>query len=147
MPSPRQRELSVLRQLRHQRQAHRARQRIDDAITQAELVDDADRPYRNYSAGMRQRLCFARALLGRPDLLLLDEATSGLDPGLKQSFRRRVRDIAASGVAILYATHDLDEARDLCTRVALLVKSRIVAQGAWADVEPQARAVFRLEDP
>lgn len=117
-------------------------QRIDDALAAARLLDVADRPYRFYSSGMKQRLCFARALLTDPPLLLMDEASSGLDPGLRDRFHAAVRERVDAGAGVLFASHDLDEIEALCDRVALLVDGRIVRQGLWDDVADEARRVF-----
>jgi ABC-type multidrug transport system ATPase subunit len=120
-----------------------ARERlIEETLAQSSLSDVADQPYRTYSTGMKQRLAFARALLGRPILLLLDEASSGLDPGLRVSFATTLRAIAAEGVGVLFATHDLVEARQLCDRFVVLDCGRIIARGDWDAVAPRLGDVF-----
>lgn len=119
---------------------------IARAIQVAELEDFIDRPYRTYSAGMRARLAFARALLADPVLLLLDEATSGLDPGLRVTIRRNLRTLADDGIGVLFATHDLEEADKLCDRVVVLSDGAVAAAGAWTEVRQTAHSVFGLED-
>jgi len=116
--------------------------RIESALGSARLLDVADRPYRFYSSGMKQRLCFARALLTDPPLLLMDEASSGLDPGLRDRFHEAVRERVDAGAGVLFASHDLEELATLCDRVALLVDGRIVREGAWDDVADEARRTF-----
>ena len=118
-------------------------QRIDEVLREVALTEDADRPYRFYSSGMAQRLNIARALLADPEVLLLDEATSGLDPGKRRVFFEIVeRLVATRNISVVYATHELEEARDLCDRVLLLDGGRVVDHGPFAQLEARARAVF-----
>jgi ABC-2 type transport system ATP-binding protein len=87
-----------------------------------------------FSSGMRQRLLIARALLGRPRILLLDEPTRSLDPISAREFRRFLREtvVGAEGCTVLLATHDADEVWDLCDRVAVLERGRLLAVDATA---------------
>ncbi len=136
--------LALFARLQHLGGAKR-KQAIERVIRLAEVQDFRAKPYRTFSAGMRARLAFARALLAEPKLLLLDEATSGLDPGLRVTLQRTIRRLADDeGIAILVATHDLDEAESLCDRVAVLEKGAIVAEGLWADTRDDALRVFGL---
>ena len=84
-----------------------------------------------YSSGMKQRLLIARALLSRPSVLLLDEPTRSLDPVSARDFRRFLREEVAGrqGCTVMLATHDADEALELCDRLAVLHRGRLVAQG------------------
>jgi ABC-2 type transport system ATP-binding protein len=104
-----------------------ARDRVAEALARASLTDDADRPYREYSTGMRQRLALARGLLADADVFLLDEPTRGVDPEAAHVLRKFVRDelVGKSGRTVLLATHDLHEARELAARVAILRAGRI----------------------
>jgi ABC-2 type transport system ATP-binding protein len=92
-----------------------------------------------FSSGMKQRLLLARALLARPRMLLLDEPTRSLDPLAARSFREFLRrDIGrAQGCTVLLATHDPDEVRDLCDRVGVLHRGRLVAMGTTASLSAQ----------
>ena len=122
-----------------------ASDRIQESLDAADLQDVAQRTYRTYSAGMRQRLSFARSLLAHPKLLLLDEATTGLDPGVKQHFVEVVRTLVKDReIGVLWATHDLTEASEVCDRVLLLEKGSVVARGPYADIEADVSRVFRL---
>jgi ABC-2 type transport system ATP-binding protein len=79
-----------------------------------------------YTTGMRQRLSLARALLARPRVLLLDEPTRSLDPMAVQAVQSLVRRLAAAdGVTVMIATHNLEEAEAVCTRVAVLTEGRV----------------------
>ena len=122
-----------------------AEERIQESLEAADLHAVAHRTYRTYSAGMRQRLSFARALLAHPKLLLLDEATTGLDPGVKQHFLAVVKSLVCErGIGVLWATHDLNEAEDVCDRVLLLEDGSVVATGPYLDIIADVRRVFGL---
>ncbi|MCG8469489.1 MAG: ABC transporter ATP-binding protein [Gemmatimonadetes bacterium] len=92
-----------------------------------------------YSSGMKQRLLIARALLSRPKVLLLDEPTRSLDPISARDFRRFLREeiIARQGCAVLLATHNSEEAFELCDRLAVLHRGRLVAQGTATELARQ----------
>jgi len=100
------------------------------------LVDAADRLVSGYSSGMKQRLLVARTLLARPSVLLLDEPTRSLDPISARSFRQFLRaDVAlAQGCTVLLATHNAEEAFELCDRVGVLHRGRLVATGATPEL-------------
>ena len=122
-----------------------ADQRIAESLEAADLTEVAHRTYRTYSAGMRQRLSFARSLLAKPKLLLLDEATTGLDPGVRQHFVRVVRGLVArDALGVLWATHDLFEARDVCDRVVLMEGGLVAAAGTYGKIEGEIHRVFGL---
>jgi tungstate transport system ATP-binding protein len=93
------------------------------------LEQAADRPARRLSGGETQRLALARALARRPSVLFLDEPSASLDPGATAAIEDLIRTIAASGVKIVMATHDLGEARRLAADVALLHRGRVIESG------------------
>ncbi len=103
------------------------RRRIDEALASVTLVDRADDYVERYSTGMRQRLALARALLPDPPLVVLDEPTVGLDPQAARDLRERVRELGRQGRTVLLTTHYLEEADQLCDRVAIIDHGRIVA--------------------
>jgi len=113
-----------------------ATRRIEDLLALVNLVDAADRLVSGYSSGMKQRLLVARTLLARPSVLLLDEPTRSLDPISARSFRRFLReDVAlAQGCTVLLATHNAEEAFELCDRVGVLHRGRLVATGATPEL-------------
>jgi ABC-type multidrug transport system ATPase subunit len=102
-------------------------QRIDDCLARVELTDAAKVPVRGYSLGMRRKLLLARALLHRPRLLYLDEPTANLDVHSGQVVRRILRDLVAEGCTVLLTTHNMDEVEEICDRVAILCRGRLVA--------------------
>jgi ABC-2 type transport system ATP-binding protein len=101
--------------------------RIDEALDQVGLLDRAGDNVQQYSNGMKQRLLIARALLHKPPIIFLDEPTSGLDPVVGRDIRRLVRELADHGVTVFLTTHYMEEADQLCGRVAFISEGRIVA--------------------
>lgn len=102
-------------------------ERIDETLEQVDLLDRANDNVQHYSNGMKQRLLIARALLHRPQIIFLDEPTRGLDPVVGREIRRLVVQLASQGVTIFLTTHYMEEADELCRRVAFLSEGRIVA--------------------
>jgi ABC-2 type transport system ATP-binding protein len=97
--------------------------------------DVVDRPMRQLSRGQQQKVAIARSLLTSPSLLLMDEPTTGLDPRSKREVQAFVRTLHADTAAtVLVCTHDLDEAEALCTRVLMLDRGRVVADGTAAEL-------------
>ena len=118
--------------------------RIDEVLTLVDLRDRAKDRVGGYSHGMRQRLGIAAALLRSPRLLLLDEPTTGLDPAGMRDMRDLVRRLAGEGITILLSSHLLYEVEELCNRVAIIRKGRIVYQGALRDLLATAASTYRL---
>jgi ABC-2 type transport system ATP-binding protein len=117
------------------------------------LAEAAHRMVGTYSSGMKQRLLIARALLSRPAVLLLDEPTRSLDPVSARDFRRFLREEIAGrqGCTVMLATHDADEALELCDRLAVLHRGRLVAQGTARELagiagEHRYRVAVRASD-
>jgi ABC-type multidrug transport system ATPase subunit len=100
---------------------------VDAALERAGLADRADDDVSGFSRGMRQRLALERALLHRPRLVLFDEPFTGLDDRSVRVVSDRLRALAADGAIVVLATHDLDLADGLVTRVALVADGRLVA--------------------
>jgi tungstate transport system ATP-binding protein len=116
--------------------ALRAAGRPADTATVAQLLAQVglagleDRPARRLSGGEQQRLALARALARAPEVLFLDEPTASLDPAATKAVEDIVTRIAAEGVKIVMATHDLGQARRLAAEVVFLARGRIVERGA-----------------
>jgi ABC-2 type transport system ATP-binding protein len=94
----------------------------------------ADRTWRQLSGGEQQRLSLALALVGRPEVAFLDEPTAGVDVGGRQLVRQVIRELRASGVAVLLTTHELAEAERLADRVVIVDRGRVVASGTPAEL-------------
>jgi len=123
------------------------RARIEAALVGVKLADRADDYVERYSTGMRQRLALARALLPDPPLVILDEPTVGLDPQSARDLRDRVRDLKRQGRTVLLTTHYMEEADQLCDRIAIIDHGKIVALDTPAALKRTIRAeeVVRLE--
>jgi len=123
------------------------RERIDRSLAAVKLSDRGDDYVERYSTGMRQRLALARALLPDPPLVILDEPTVGLDPQSARDLRDRVRDLRAQGRTVLLTTHYMEEADQLCDRVAIVDHGKIVALDSPAALKRTIRAeeIVRLE--
>ncbi|MCU1681205.1 MAG: transporter [Amycolatopsis sp.] len=98
----------------------------------AQLTDRADEEVEPLSGGMKRRLTIARSLVNDPELLLLDEPTTGLDPQARHLLWDRLFRLKAQGVTLIITTHYMDEAEQLCDRLVVMDKGRIVAEGSPA---------------
>ena len=119
---------------------------INTLLSQVGLADIADRPARKLSGGEQQRLGIARALARQPRLLLLDEATASLDPAQTSIIEELIRGIAESGVKIIFATHDLGQARRLAGDIVFLVNGHITEHVPTAAFfnQPSSDAAYRF---
>jgi ABC-2 type transport system ATP-binding protein len=118
--------------------------RVEEVLELVELRDRAKDRVGTYSHGMRQRLGIAASLLRQPRLLLLDEPTTGLDPAGMRDMRDLVRRLAGEGITILLSSHLLYEVEDLCSRVAIIRRGRIIYQGALRELLATAASGYRL---
>jgi ABC-2 type transport system ATP-binding protein len=124
-----------------------SRSRIEAMLDLVELRDRGDDKVGGYSHGMRQRLGIAAALLREPKLLLLDEPTTGLDPAGMRDMRDLVRRLAGEGITVLLSSHLLAEVEELCNRVAIIRKGRIVYEGALNELLATAATGYSLRSP
>src|ERR1700726_95122 len=120
------------------------KQRINEVLDVVELAPRAAHRVGGYSHGMRQRLGIAAALLRQPRLLILDEPATGLDPAGMRDMRELIRRLADDGITVLLSSHQLPEVQDLCDRVAIVDRGRVVYEGALADLRRQGGASYRL---
>jgi ABC-2 type transport system ATP-binding protein len=121
-----------------------SRGRIDEVLELVELRDRAKDKVGGYSHGMRQRLGIAASLLRSPRLLLLDEPTTGLDPAGMRDMRDLVRRLAAEQITIMLSSHLLYEVEELCNRVAIIRKGRIVYQGELRELMAATTTTYLL---
>lgn len=104
------------------------RREVEMLLEKVNLEVAADRPATTYSGGMLRRLGIAIALLGAPRLIIVDEPTAGLDPAERNRFHRVLADVAA-GAVVLLSTHIVEDIENLCQRLAILARGRILAEG------------------
>ena len=102
--------------------------RITDQILElTNLSDKANAYTRNLSGGMKRRLLVAKAMVHQPPILILDEPTAGVDVDLRRKLLEAVRELNRQGVTIIYTTHYLKEASDICDRIAIIDRGKLVA--------------------
>ncbi|MFM1872546.1 MAG: Daunorubicin/doxorubicin resistance ATP-binding protein DrrA [Planctomycetota bacterium] len=102
---------------------------VDDVLAMVSLQEKADARQKQLSGGQRQRLAVATALLGAPEMLFLDEPTTGLDPQSRRQLWEVVREYQRGGGSALLTTHYMDEAHQLCDRVAIVDRGKVIALG------------------
>jgi lipooligosaccharide transport system ATP-binding protein len=106
------------------------RGRVDELLSFMELTERARAQVDTLSGGMKRRLTIARALVNEPDLVLLDEPTTGLDPQARHLVWERLYRLRQRGATLVLTTHYMDEAEQLCDRLVVMDKARIVAEGS-----------------
>ena len=107
---------------------------IDELLERLALKSKADANMRSLSGGMKRRVMVAQALVHRPPVIVLDEPTAGVDVELRQTLWAFVRSLNAAGHTIVLTTHYLEEAQNLCSRIAMMKEGRIVALGSTASL-------------
>src|SRR5690349_13848385 len=93
------------------------------------LSEKADAPFDSLSAGQKQRLAVALAFVNNPELIFLDEPTTGLDPQSRRDLHAEIAQMKRDGHTVLLTTHNIDEAEQLCDRIAIIDRGRIIASG------------------
>ncbi len=114
--------------------------RVAAVSEELELGTFLDRRCGALSSGQRQRISIARAVVHEPQACVLDEPTATLDPPASLDILKLISRCRARGAAVLFSTHRLDEASEVCTRLLVMRKGRLVAQGTQAEVLAQAQA-------
>ena len=140
--------LALLARLDGDRRSGRS-ERVDHALEQIGLHAQADVAVAAYSAGMRQRLGLAAALLRTPRLLLLDEPTSSLDPAGARDMRALARRLADEGAAVVLSSHDMTEVEELCAVLTVINRGRVVFSGTVDELRklaPDAVHALRTSD-
>jgi ABC-type multidrug transport system ATPase subunit len=112
-------------------------ERVGACLALVELSEAADLPVRAYSLGMRRKLLLARGLLHRPRLLYLDEPTANLDAHSVEVVHRILKQLTAEGVTVLLTTHNMGEVEEVCDRVAILCRGRLVALDSPLNLQRQ----------
>lgn len=121
------------------------------AITNLELMGLADRAkgrVEKFSGGMKRRVNLAIALMGHPQLIFLDEPTVGIDPQSRNNIHETIRELRKQGMTVLYTTHYMEEANQLCDRVAIMDGGRIIAMDTPLNLRKQVGSpdTVTLED-
>ncbi|MFE0806858.1 ATP-binding cassette domain-containing protein [Streptomyces sp. NPDC058848] len=117
-----------------------ARQRGEQLLEAFGLTDAAAKQVKHYSGGMRRRIDIAASILNTPDLLFLDEPTTGLDPRSRNQVWDIVRAVVAQGTTVLLTTQYLDEADQLASRIAVIDKGRVIAEGTKGELKASVGA-------
>jgi ABC-type multidrug transport system ATPase subunit len=119
--------------------------RVEAVLEQVELAERARDRYRKYSLGMKQRLGVAAALLKEPELLILDEPTNGLDPRGMAEMRSLIRRLGTGERTVLLSSHLLSEVEQICDRVGVIRRGRLVAEGTVAELRGGGGLLVRAE--
>ena len=119
--------------------ADKAAPRVEAVLASAGLGSVADRKMATYSKGMLQRLGLAQAIVHEPAVVLLDEPVSGLDPEGRLALVKLIRDLAAQGRTVVFSSHLLAQAEEICDRIAILGQGRLLAEGTPAELLGSAR--------
>lgn len=117
------------------------REKAEGLLLQFSLYDWADHLIEAYSHGMKQRLVIASALLHDPRVIIIDEPMVGLDPAGIRMVKDLFRELAARGTAVFMSTHTLEIAEDLCDRIGIIHRGRLVALGTTGDLRGTARLI------
>jgi len=123
-----------------------AAEKAVELLELVELTDAADRLTKTYSGGMKRRLDLASALVHQPEVLFLDEPTTGLDPASRLVVWEEVRRINQSGTTVFLTTQYLEEADQLCDRLAIIDNGLIVKEGAPGELKAELRERRGLAD-
>ena len=119
--------------------------RSSELLALVDLEDAADRRVKTYSGGMKRRLDLASALVHEPSVLFLDEPTTGLDPASRLSVWEEMRRINGRGTTVFLTTQYLEEADQLCNRLAIIDEGRIVREGTPAELKAELRRRKKLK--
>jgi ABC-2 type transport system ATP-binding protein len=122
--------------------------RVDPLLARLGLAQRGASKFRTYSLGMRQRLGIASTLLADPAVVILDEPANGLDPAGQREIRGLIRELSAEGRGVLLASHLLYEVEQVCDRVLVIKKGKLIASGTIADVTRRGSYFeIRVSDP
>jgi ABC-2 type transport system ATP-binding protein len=134
--------LQVFAMVSGMRSSAKTRQRIDEVLEMVDLTAQAKDACRKYSLGVKQRLAIGMALLTDPEMVLLDEPTNGLDPMGVHEMRQMIVRLAAAGKTVILSSHLLYEVQQVCNRVAILQKGRVITQGEVSDLLRQSERLL-----
>ncbi|HEY3365408.1 MAG TPA: ATP-binding cassette domain-containing protein [Symbiobacteriaceae bacterium] len=122
-----------------------ARSRAADLLKFVQLEEKANVNVGKLSGGMKRRLVIARGLINRPEMLILDEPSTGLDPQARHVVWSRLRELKARGVTLILTTHYMDEAAQLCDRLVIVDRGRVLTLGSPAELVARHAGPWALE--
>jgi ABC-2 type transport system ATP-binding protein len=115
------------------------------------LTEAGKKPAKAFSGGMKRRLNIACGIVHDPEIVILDEPTVGIDPQSRNHILRSVDDLRRRGKTIVYTTHYMEEAEEICTRIAIMDKGKVIAKGSQEElkllIKDSSRVSFRLSRP
>jgi ABC-2 type transport system ATP-binding protein len=118
---------------------------VERVLQRVDLAARGGDKFKSYSMGMKQRLGVAAALLGDPQLLILDEPTNGLDPAGVNDMRRLVADLSAAGQTVLLSSHLLAEVQEICDRVGVISRGRLITEAPVSELRGGSRVLVRAD--
>jgi ABC-2 type transport system ATP-binding protein len=121
------------------------KKRIAEVLELVGITDSARKKVSKFSTGMKQRVGLAMALVHKPRFVILDEPTNGLDPAGMREIRQLLRSLVENGTSVLLSSHLLNEVQQVCDRIAVLNKGRVVAQGRVAELLGAQKPAVRLK--
>ena len=107
-----------------------SKKKAEDLLKFMQLEEKANVKIDQLSGGMKRRLIIARALVNDPDILILDEPTTGLDPQARHLIWEKIRELKKNGVTVILSTHYMDEAEQLCDRLVIMERGKILVEGS-----------------
>ena len=119
--------------------------RVDSALDAVELTPRARHKFSTYSMGMKQRLGIAAALLKEPEVLILDEPTNGLDPQGMADVRNLITELGKGDRTVLVSSHLLGEVEQMCTRIGVIRKGKLVAEGTIDELRGASTLMIRAQ--
>ena len=130
--------------LLHDLKRDRAGERVKQVLKEVGLWDRADSRFETYSSGMKQKMSIARGLLNDPEILFMDEPTRSLDPNAARDVRSFISEKSEEGKTVFLTTHNLHEAEELCSRVAILHKGRVKGLGSVRDLGKMVKQTEKI---
>lgn len=121
-----------------------ARKKAWELLEEFDLKEAAKRPIRNYSKGMIQRIGFASAIIHNPEILILDEPMSGLDPMGRVLFKKKLKELNENGATIFFSSHIIPDIEDICSRVLIVNKGRVVADLSREEIKYSTTSGFNI---
>jgi ABC-2 type transport system ATP-binding protein len=122
----------------HRMENSRLERRIDEMLQRLELTPWKDELVESYSHGMKQRLVVCAALIHEPRILVIDEPMVGMDPKGARTLKDLFRSLAANGTTVFLSTHSISVAEEICHRIGIIQKGRLIACGTMDDIHRQA---------